>query len=68
MFLVHCLLGLSFDTVFPLGSIFGDSKSCLSGLNLSRSEKSVSFRHFLVGGGDIRYWLEITSFWFVMVL
>ena len=26
------------------------------------------FGTFLVGGGDIRYWLEMTSFWFVMVL
>ena len=23
---------------------------------------------FLVGGGEIKYWLEMTSFWFVMVL
>ena len=44
--------------------IIGDSKSCLSSLNWSRS---VSFWHFLVGGGDIRHWLEMTSFWFVMV-
>ena len=26
------------------------------------------FGTFLAGGGDIRYWLEMTSFWFVMVL
>ena len=25
------------------------------------------FGPFLVGGGDIRYWLEMTSFWFIMV-
>ena len=25
------------------------------------------FGTFLVGGGDIRYWLEMTSFLFVMV-
>ena len=25
------------------------------------------FGTFLVGGGDIRYWLEMTSFWFAMV-
>ena len=23
---------------------------------------------WLVGGGDISYWLEMTSFWFVMIL
>ena len=25
------------------------------------------FGTFWVGGGDIRYWLEMTSFWFIMV-
>ena len=40
--------------------IFSDSKSCFSGLNWPNST-------FLVDGGDIRYWLEMTSFWFVMV-
>ena len=48
-------------------SIFSDSKSCLSGLNWPRSEKVCIFGTFLVGGGDIRYWMEMTSFWFVMV-
>ena len=31
-------------------------------------KKLTLFGAFLVGGGDIRYWLEMTSFWFVMVL
>ena len=31
-------------------------------------EKMSVFGTFLVGGGDIRYWLEMTSFWFIMVL
>ena len=46
--------------------IFSDSKSCLSSLNWPRSEKTVTFWHFfgLVEG----YWLEMTSFWFLMVL
>ena len=48
-------------------SIISDSKSYLRGLNWPRSEKIDTFWHFLVGGGDIRYWLEMTSFWFVMV-
>ena len=30
-------------------------------------KKVCIFGTFLVGGGDIRYWLEMTSFWFVMV-
>ena len=30
-------------------------------------EKLSVFGTFLVGGGDIRYWLEITSFGFIMV-
>ena len=29
--------------------------------------KELIFGTFLVCGGDIRYWLEMTSFWFVMV-
>ena len=45
-------------------TIVSDSKSYLRGLNWPRSEKIDTF---LVGGGDIRYWLEMTSFWFVMV-
>ena len=48
--------------------LISDSKSCLSGLNWPRSGKnSEFFGTFLVGGGDIRYWLEMTSFWFLMV-
>ena len=49
-------------------SFISDSKSCLRGLNWPRSEKLTLFGTFFVGGGDIRYWLEMTSFWFVMVL
>ena len=48
-------------------TMISDSKSYLRGLNWPRSEKPVTFWHCLVGGGDIRYWLEMTSFWFVMV-
>ena len=48
--------------------IIGDSKSYLIGLIWPCSEKRVSFWHFSVGGGDIRYWLEMTSFWFIMIL
>ena len=48
-------------------NIISDSKSCLSSLNWPRSEKLSFFGSFLVGGGDIRYWVEMTSFWFVMV-
>ena len=47
--------------------LISDSKSYLRGLNWPRSEKLTLFGTFLVGGGDIRYWLEMTSFWFVMV-
>ena len=45
--------------------IIRDSKSCLSGHTV---KKLSLFGTFLVGGVDIRYWLEMTSFWFVMVL
>ena len=48
--------------------LISDSKSCLNGLNWPRSEKTLTFWHFFGCGGDIRYWLEMTSFWFVMVL
>ena len=37
----------------------GDSKSYLKGLFWLLW----LFWHFLVGGGDIRYWLEMTCFW-----
>ena len=50
-----------------MGRFIVDLKSYLSSLNWPHNEKSVSFWHFLVGEGDIRYWLEMTSFWFVMV-
>ena len=30
-------------------------------------KKLTLFGTFLVGGGDIRYWLEMTSFWLVRV-
>ena len=46
--------GVSFCSI-----LVSDSKSCLSGLNWPRSLKKCTF---LVGGGDIRYWLEINSF------
>ena len=47
--------------------MISDLKSCLSGLNWPRSGKNTHFfGTFLVGGGDIRYWLEMTSFWFIM--
>ena len=49
-------------------SFIGDSKSYLSGLFLKCIEKRVTFCTFLVGGRNIRYWLEMTSFWFVMIL
>ena len=41
----------------------GDSKSYLNGLFWLRSEKTMDFWHFLVSGGDIGYWLEMTCFW-----
>ena len=47
--------------------IFSDSKSCLSSLNWPWSGKNTHFLAIFFGGGDIRYWLEMTSFWFVMV-
>ena len=48
--------------------MISDSKSCLSGLKLATQWKKLSvFGTFLVGGGDIRYWLEMTNFWFIMV-
>ena len=51
-----------------LSCIISDSKSCLSGFKLATQwTKHSLFGTFLVGGGDIRYWLEMTSFWFVMV-
>ena len=48
--------------------IFSDSKKLLKRFKLATQWKKHSlFGTFLVGGGDIRYWLEMTSFWFVMV-
>ena len=52
----------------PIGYIISDSE-LLKRFKLAMQWKKLSlFGTFLVGGGDIRYWLEMTSIWFVMVL
>ena len=48
---------------------FSPSQTSQKRFKLATQWKKLSlFGTFLVGGGDIRYWLEMTSFWFIMVL
>ena len=55
------LMEMHYFRGFPIfvQNLIGDSKSCLSTLNWPRSKV---FGTFWVGGGDIRYWLEMASF------